>query len=62
MHESVTVPPRYHFAPGVALEPVSGPTYRWVDPIDGTHRGYVVALHVDYETTIDAQIARGRRP
>jgi len=49
---------RYHFAPGVAVEHVMGNTYRWVDPIDGTHYGYVVALPIEYAPTIEAQRSR----
>lgn len=54
-------PPRLHFRRGVAAEHVQGTTYRWVDPIDGTHKGYVVATHVEYEATIDAQISRSKK-
>jgi hypothetical protein len=52
---------RLHFRRGVALEHVQGSTYRWVDPVDGAHIGYVVALAVEYDSTIEAQIARSKR-
>jgi hypothetical protein len=58
---SSTAPPRLHFRRGVAAEHVQGNTYRWVDPIEGTHKGYVVALSIEYEPTIDAQISRSKR-
>jgi hypothetical protein len=53
--------PRLHFRDGVAVEHVLDATYRWVDPITGEHRGYVVSLNVEYEATIEAQIARSKR-
>ncbi len=54
-------PARLHFRAGVAAEHVQGNTYRWVDPIEGTHKGYVVALHIEYEPTIEQQIARSKK-
>jgi hypothetical protein len=51
----VNPPARYHFRAGVAAEHVTGNTYRWVDPIDGTHKGYVVAKEITYHTTLHAQ-------
>jgi hypothetical protein len=50
-------PPRLHFGRGIAAEHVTGLTYRWVDPVNGAHRGYVVALQVDYLPTLEAQRA-----
>jgi hypothetical protein len=52
---------RLHFRHGIAAEHVTDHTYRWVDPVDGAHRGYVVALHVEYEPTIERQMARSKR-
>jgi len=61
MHE-VNPPVRYHFRPGVCAEHVTDNTYRWVDPITGTFRGYVVALAIEYAPTIEGQIARSKKP
>ena len=53
--------PRLYFRSGVAAQHVHGQTYEWVDPITGQHQGYVVALHIEYEPTIERQIAKGKR-
>lgn len=53
--------PRLHFRQGIAAEHVADDTYRWVDPIDGQFRGYVVAVSIMYESTIEQQISRSKR-
>jgi hypothetical protein len=53
--------PRLHFRHGIAAEHVAEHTYRWVDPVDGQFRGYVVATLIEYEPTIEAQLSRSRR-
>jgi hypothetical protein len=53
--------PRLHFKRGVAAEHVHGLTHRWVDPVSGEHKGYVVALAIEYQPTIEAQIASKRK-
>jgi len=53
-------PVRYTFRPGVAVEHVLDNTYRWVDPITGEFRGYVVALEIEYASTLDIQRGRSR--
>jgi hypothetical protein len=37
------------------MEHVLDATYRLVDPINGTHRGYIVAQQVEYESTLEGQ-------
>jgi hypothetical protein len=44
-----------------AFEHVRDNTYRWVDPVDGSFRGYVVAEAIEYAPTIEAQISKGKR-
>lgn len=52
---------RIHFRRGLAVEHVRENTWHWVDPIEGTHRAYVVAEAVEYASTIEEQIARSRK-
>jgi hypothetical protein len=52
---------RLHFKIGVAARHVLGSTYEWVDPLDGQHLAYVVALEIPYEPTLEAQLARSKR-
>lgn len=58
---SLTPAPRLHFRRGIAAQHVHGHTYRWVDPVDGKHLAYVVAEHIEYEPTLDAQLRRSKK-
>lgn len=54
--------PRLYFGPGRAVQLIIGSTYEWVDPISGEHLAYVTAEPIEYEPTIERQMAKGKRP